>query len=162
MRTKTQKEAKIKEVKEALKESRGVILIGFNGVTVDDINDFRNKVVETGARLRVVKRKLLDIAFENEGMSLRTEKFIGQIGIITFTGELSDIAGTAFGFVKDRDAKVFGGYDLEEMAQIDSKYLERIGQLPSREVLLAQVMGAFVAPLTGVMVALKEYAKIKK
>lgn len=161
MRTKLQKESKIKEVKEALKESRGLMLVGFNRVTVDEIHGFRGKVIELGGRLRVVKRRLIDIAFENEGINLRTESFIGQIGIITFTGELSNIAGAVFEFIKDKDAKVFGGYDLEEMAQIEPEYLERIGKLPSREILLAQVIGAFAAPLTGVMAVLKEYAKKK-
>ena len=58
----------------------------------------------------------LDIIFNDSKIDIKTEKFIGQFGLVTFTNEVSEVAGEVFSFAKDREVRIFGGYDLEEMA----------------------------------------------
>lgn len=159
-KTREQKEQAIDTMKEMLSDSKGFIAFGFSGVTVNDLNDFRGEILDSGGDMRVVKRRLLDIALEDEGIDFELEKFIGQTGFVTFSTSLPDIANVIFDIKNySEDVKVFGGYDLEEDALVESDYIEQVGNLPSREVLLGQVVGAIGAPITAFMQTLKERAK---
>lgn len=159
-KTREQKEQAVDMMKKMLDESKGFIAFGFSGVAVNDLNDFRGSVLDSGGEMKVVKRRLLDIALEDNDIEFELEKFIGQTGFVTFTSSLPEIANVIFNIKNySEDVKIFGGYDLEEDALVKADYIEQVGNLPSREVLLGQVVGAIGAPITAFMQTLKERAK---
>lgn len=159
-KTREQKEQAIDTMKEMLSDKKGFIAFGFTGASVNDLNQFRGDIIDVGGDMRVVKRRLLDIALEDENINFELEKFIGQTGFVTFSSSLPDIANVLFDIKNySEDVKVFGGYDLKEGALVEAGYIEEVGNLPSREVLLGQVVGAIGAPITAFMQTLKERAK---
>lgn len=161
-KTREQKEQAIDEMKKMMSENEGFIVFGFSGVSVNDLNDFRGKILNSGGNMRVAKRRLLNIALENENIDFNVDKFMGQIAFVPFSASLPDIASIIFDFGENYESiEVFGGYDLEEKAIVDSEFIERVGNLPSREVLLGQVVGAIGAPLTAFMHSIKQIAESK-
>jgi len=75
-------------------------------------------------------------------------------------GEVSDIAGTLYNFSKDHEGfEVLGGVDVKEKTEIPRETIIKIGTLPPRDVLIAQVVGSIAAPLRGLMYVLSEKAK---
>ena len=90
-----------------------------------------------------------------------TKSFDGQVGTVFVTGEISDVAGRVFRFSNGKEKfKILGGVDLEKGEKLEADYVTRIGQLPSRDVLIGQVMGGMVAPLRAFMWILKERSKL--
>jgi len=156
-KTKTQKNQVVEKGAKSLKESSNLIFADFGGTSAQDINSLRVSLRETGSRFEVIKKRLLDIILKNKGLDMDTKSFDGQVGTVFVTGEISDVAGRVFRFSKGKEKfKILGGVDLEKGENLEADYVTRIGQLPSRDVLIGQVMGGMVAPLRAFMWILKE------
>ncbi len=161
MKTKEQKKNEIKEIVDSVKKSNGFIVFGFTKLPVNDINAFRRIIQEAGGSLQVVKRRLFRVALEQAEIDFGIEKaFLGQTGLLSFSGELFDIAGVVYRFVKEHDATIFGGFDVKENKIIEADYLERIGELPSREVMVAHTVSAIAAPLRALVYILNQVGKV--
>ena len=58
------------------------------------------------------------------------------------------------------DKKILGGYDLVSSAPLDAKQVLAIGQLPPREILLSQLLGALAGPIRSFMYLLDQKSKM--
>lgn len=160
-KTKAQKNQVIEKGSKSLKESSNLIFTDFGGTSAQDIKSLRISLREAGSRFEVIKKRLLNIILKNKGLDMDTKSFEGQVGTVFVTGEISDVAGRVFRFSKGKEKfKILGGVDLEKGEKLEADYVTRLGQLPSREVLLGQVMGGMVAPLRAFMWILKERSKL--
>ncbi|MFB6212816.1 MAG: 50S ribosomal protein L10 [Candidatus Magasanikbacteria bacterium] len=157
-KTRAQKEEEVEDIKSMLEDSKGFMIVGFTEVPVQKINKLRGSILEEDGRIRVVKKNLLELVLDEKDIDFELEDFLGQTGLIAFSGSLADVANVAFNFAENKKMEVFGGYDLVEDAEIDSDFMEKVGHLPSREVLLGQVAAAVGAPLRAVMQGLKKRA----
>ena len=163
MLTKSQKSQQINEGKEALKQSRTLAFVDFSGTTVEDMKKLRRSLLSVGAKLKVFKKKLLRIALKENGVDFNPEQFDLQVGTILAKGDISEIAGLIYKFskeIKNKNFKILGGYDLAEKNFFDSAATTRIGQLPSREVLLGQLVGMLAAPMKTFLYVLNEKSKM--
>lgn len=161
MLTKSQKLNQIEESKNMLKQSRTLAFIDFSGTTVEDIKKLRRLLNSVGAKLKVFKKKLLRIALKDSGFDFDPEQFDLQVGTISTQGDISEIAGLIYKFskeIKNKKFKILGGYNLAEKNSFDSAMVTRIGQLPSREILLGQLVGMLVAPMRMFLYVLNEKA----
>ncbi len=155
MLTKAEKQNVIEGGVESLKGSRSIVFIDFAGVKAQDINGFRRKVRDVNGEMSVIKKKLLRVAFEKSGVDFDPEIFEGQVGTIISKEDLYVIAAPA---VKLDASKVLGGYDLEAKRFVSAEEVVMLGKLPSREVLLSQVVGMVASPIRSFMFVLKERA----
>ncbi|MDD4818693.1 MAG: 50S ribosomal protein L10 [Candidatus Colwellbacteria bacterium] len=155
MLTKEQKKEIIKNEAENLKNSRSIIFIDFTGVKTGDLNSFRKAIREVGGELKVIKKKLLRIAFDNAGIDFDPETFESQVGTILSEDEIFTIAGPTYKF---ESATILGGYNLEEKRFVPAEEVIALGKLPSKEVLLGQLVGMVSAPIRSFMFVLKERA----
>lgn len=138
-----------------LKNLRSVVFIDFAGVKAGDLNSFRRDVREVG-ELSVVKKRLLRVAFEKAGIDFNPEIFEAQLGTI-FSGEdLQPVAALTYKF---KEAKIIGGYDLSEKKFMPADEVIALGKLPSREVLLSQVVGMVASPIRSFLFVLNERSK---
>lgn len=160
-KTKAQKNQVVEKGAKSLKESSNLIFADFGGTSAQDVNSLRISLRESGSRFEVIKKRLLDIILKNKGLDMDTKSFDGQVGTVFVMGEISDAAGQVFRFSKGKEKfKILGGVDLKKGEKLEADYVTRIGQLPSREVLIGQVMGGMVAPLRAFMWILKERSKL--
>ncbi|MDD4931260.1 MAG: 50S ribosomal protein L10 [Candidatus Colwellbacteria bacterium] len=136
-------------------KARSIVFIDFTGVKTGDLNAFRKSVRTVGGKMTVIKKKLLRVAFEKAGIDMDPEIFESQVGTIISSEELYIVAAPAYKFAA---AKILGGYDLDAKRFVSAEEVELLGKLPSREVLISQVVGMVAAPLRSFMYVLKERA----
>lgn len=126
--------------------SRAVIVSDYRGLTVAEIGALRRVLHEQGISYRVVKNRLMKIAAEQAGRSEMAALLEGPSAIAFGSG---DETATAKAFVEAirryRRVGVRGG--LLGTQRIDEAGIRRLASLPSREVLLAALAGAFQSPL---------------
>ena len=160
MLTKAQKIKQVEEGLEEFKKSGVLIFTDFTGVSVNNLNSFRVSIRELGAHFKVFRKRILKIIFQNLKLDFNPEVFEGQTGVISSSKDLPEFAGTVYKFSKEHeDFKILGGFDLKQKKFIEGSQIEMIGSLPSREVLLAQLVGTIAAPIRSFLYILSEKAK---
>ena len=158
--TKAQKETAVEAGKSELEKAKVLLFADFAGSKVEELRELRQTLRATGAKFQVLKKRLLKIALQQKGIDFDPLKFEGQVGTIFSAGEISDVVGPAYKFSKDHAGfKLLGGLDVEKKEEVSFETIQMIGSLPSREILLAQLIRALTAPLRGLMYILSEKSK---
>ena len=143
--SKQRKAELIEQYVEQLKQSQGVILADYRGLSVNDISGVRNKMRPIGGRFQVVKNRLLALALKEIDISLPEEWLTGPTAASFCHDEVPPVAKALTDAQKDMEAlRIKGG--LMGTSLIGAEQVHAIAELPSREVLLAQVLGTINAP----------------
>jgi large subunit ribosomal protein L10 len=148
------KEAVIVEVAQLLTNTENLFVSDYRGLTVEQLTELRGKLRESGATFKVVKNTLGGIAADRSGRENAKELLAGPTGI-TFCGEdlvaaakaLADFART------NPQLEVRGG--VLNASLIDAAGVKALSSLPSRDVLVAQVVSTIAAPMTGLVTVLQ-------
>lgn len=139
-----------------MEENKSLIFIDFSGKGVGDLSALRKSLREIGAKLKVVKKRLMRVIFEKQGIDFNPERFESQLGTIFAPKEIFEIAGAVY----KSKIEILGGYDLYAKKFIDAEKVKFIGNLPSREILLGQLVGMIASPLKMFMFMLNEKSKM--
>lgn len=151
-KTRAQKSQVISEGGEELKNSTNLIFADFGGTTAEEIRNLRFTLKGVNAKMGVIKKRLLKIILKEKGIDFDPKQFEAQVGAVFVKGEISETVQLIYKFAKDKEKfKILGGIDLIKGENIGADFLRRIGQLPSREILLGQVLGTMIAPLRAFM-----------
>ncbi len=135
----------VEEYVEQLKETRGIVLADFQGLTVNQMSQIRHTMRPVGGKFQVVKNRLLALALKESGMSIPEEWLIGPTAVGFCYDEVPPVAKTLVEAVKETDTlRIKGGF--MGTSAIEAQQVKAIAELPSREVLLAQVLGTINAP----------------
>jgi len=163
MPTRAEKGEQLKKGEDILGKSKSLMFVDFSGTGVEDIKSLRRALMAVEAKMSVIKKKLLRIAFEKKKIDFNPEQFDSQLGLVYSEKAVSDIAGPVYKFykgVEKKGFKILGAYDLEEKNFFDEAMAKRIGQLPSREVLLGQFVGMLAMPMKMFMNVLDQKSKM--
>lgn len=161
MLTKQQKIEQVEQGQKLFKESQILVFTDFTGTGVEDIKNLRKTLRQLGARFKVIKKKLMRIIFEKLGIDFNPEQFDSQVGTIFSQKDILEIAGPVYKFSREKEKngfKILGAYDLTDKKFIDPETVIKIGQLPTREILLSQLVGVLSAPLKMLAYVLSEKA----
>ena len=160
-KTKSQKIEIVNKSKEAVEKSDTLILADFTGLSANAINSLRKSLKETGMRFEVIKKRLLRRVFEEKGIALNPKELQGQTGVVFSSKDIADTARTVYKFQKtNKDHfKMLAGVELEGKKVYVSDEIEQIGKLPSREVLLGQLVSMIAYPLKSFMWVISEKSK---
>ncbi len=164
MLTKTQKKEHVADAKKMLSASKSIVLTDFTGLPTEMLKKLKKSLKATGGSYKVFKKRLTKIAFAETGMTMDPTVFPGQVGIAFLKGDLTTAAAAIYAFQKQmtkekKEFVILGAYDLEAKREVSKEEFMVIAKLPSREVLLGQVLGAFTAPLRAFMYLLNELSK---
>lgn len=166
MLTREQKRNRILQNLEAIQKSKSLVFLDFSGVPISKIQELKAKFKQSGdGTYKVAKKRLLNIALKRAGIdNLDILKFDSQVATVFVSENLSAVASSIYKFNKElkkinKELKVLGAYDLELKAPISIEDFLTIAKLPSREVLLAMVVGTAIAPLKQFMYIISELAK---
>lgn len=152
---KQQKQEQVTEFGTKLSAAPAAFLVDYRGLNVEEVNNLRRKLREVGVEYRVVKNTLLRIAIQETGMKGLDPYLEGPTAIAIVNGEPVAPAKVLADFAKDNkkfELKV--GCVDGQIFSVDD--IQRLSQLPSREVLLAKLLGSLSAPasnLVGVLAA---------
>ncbi len=143
-----QKEDKVVEIKNRFTGSGAVIMADYRGLSVKEMQALRNDLRAVGCELKVYKNSLTEIAIRELALP-NMDAFLAGPTAIVFAGEdpvAPAKALTAFA-KKHKALEVKGG--LVENQVVDADGVMAIATLPSREELIAKLLGTMLNPLTG-------------
>ncbi|MDY7078077.1 MAG: 50S ribosomal protein L10 [Chloroflexota bacterium] len=148
--SKQRKNELVEQYIEQLEQSKGIILTDYRGLTVSEMSDIRHAVRSIGGKFQVAKNRLLALALRESEMPLPDEWLIGPTAISFCYDEVPPIAQVFRDATKDLETlHIKGG--LVGMSVVTAEQVHAIANLPSREVLLAQVLGTINAPASQVV-----------
>lgn len=151
--TKERKQELVESYVEMLSQSQGVIFTNYRGLTVSQMETLRNKLREMNSPYRVIKNTLFKLALNQVGLPVPEEMFDGPVATGFCYVELPATAKALMDFAKDFGSfEVKGGLLGGQVMDIEG--VKALAALPPREVLLAQVVGSFQAPISGLVTAL--------
>ena len=144
---KQSKEAVVAEFAEKLKTAKAAFLADYRGLDVDQANDLRNKLRSAGVEYRVVKNTLLRLAAKDTGAVCFDDYLSGPTAIAMVDDDPVAPAKALVEFAKKNDV-----FELKA-GMLDGKLLsvnemKALAELPSREELLAKMLGSMSAPAT--------------
>lgn len=144
----------VEEIKNKISESQTVILTDYRGLNVPQINDLRNRLSQEGIEYTVVKNTLTRIAAREAGFEDLTSLLEGPTAIAYSKEDPVAPAKILSGFAKENNKlEIKGG--LLEGKIIDLIQIKSLADLPTREVLLAKVIGGMQAPVYGMAYAMQ-------
>lgn len=164
MLTKAQKKQHVELGQDLLKKSQTLIFADFTGVDTASVRRIKVEVKKAGATFKVIKKRLLKIAFKNLNIDFDPLQYAAQVGTFFVPEDLSSVAGPIHKFAKDlakekKEFKVLGVYDLANKTAVSIEEFTAIAKLPGRATLLAMVFGAITGPLRAFMYLAQEVAK---
>jgi large subunit ribosomal protein L10 len=146
-------------LRQDFKNSQAAFLIGYQGMTVAQVQKLRENLRKYNGEFKVAKARLMKRAVEGlEGPSALTPYFKNQVGLVFAPKESPAIAKVLYDFSKD-NAKLQLVIGCLDAKLLDNNLIVRIASLPSREILLAQVCGTINAPLASLVRVLDQIAK---
>jgi large subunit ribosomal protein L10 len=148
MLTKSQKKEIAKELKGNIEGSKTSVVCDFKGLTVEDLSELRSQLREFGARMKVIKKTVMQIAIKDANVDLDVRKMEGQVAIV-YGGE-DEVCSPRIlhKFAKGNDKlKILGG--ILEQKGITEAEVKNLANLPSKQELLAKVVGSMKAPING-------------
>ena len=140
------KKAAVAELTEALSASNATIVADYRGLTVSDIQAVRRTLRSEGITYRVVKNRLAKIAAKDAGREELNDLLDGPTGLAMGAADEVTLARVFLDAIKPYKTVVVRG-GVVGAARIDAGSITRLAQLPSRDVLLAQLAGGMASPL---------------
>ena len=145
----TQKQQIVEGLVERISRSAAGVLVDYKGISVEADTKLRRELREAGVEYTVVKNTLLRFAAEKTGLSELSEVLNGTTAFATSENDpvaaaklLQKYADNSLGAFSIKAGFVDG-------KAIDAEGVKALAKLPSREVLIAQVLGGLNAPITG-------------
>ena len=144
-----EKEAAVEELTGILKEAKGVYLTDFTGLDVPSFTLLRKQLREESVSYRVIKNRLAKLAVKEAGVEGLEDLLSGPTGLVCSNEDAVAPARLLSKFAEDADGKpvIKAGY-IGGQVYVDDQ-LVRLAKLPSREVLLGQMVSAMQSPISG-------------
>lgn len=141
-----QKKQIVIDLTEELKASCVGVVVDYKGTNVADDTALRKELREAGVKYTVVKNTLLGLAADNAGLSEMKNVLEGTTAIAMSTDDYTAAARILKKFADSHESFNIKCGFLDGKV-IDVATVENLAKLPSREILLATVLGAFNAPM---------------
>jgi large subunit ribosomal protein L10 len=147
----------VADLSEKLNRSPFLLVTDYQRMKVDQFGELRNRLAPAGAEVRVVKNSFLKRAMADSGMPDLADKLTGQTAIVMGENDVAPVAKILKLFAKEFKiaALKIGVVDKEILSTSD---VEALAELPSREILLSQLLGLLLAPATRLVRVLNEPA----
>ena len=145
-----EKAGKVAELKDLLTSSKGVVLVDYCGLTVAEDTELRSKMREAGVKYMVAKNTFIRIAAQEAGIE-GLDAYLEHNTAVAFSAE-DPVAPAKIlnDFSKDHKAlEIKAGILDGKVIGLDE--VKAVAELPSREELLAKLVGSMQAPISGLV-----------
>ena len=154
----------VEEIKAKVQASKSIVFADYNKLTVLEVTALRNKFKEANCEYKVYKNTLV-------------RKALNELGITDFDADLNGTTATVFGSDETTAAGIFAKATkanpalaekiVPKCAYVENKYLDKDGvkalsAIPSKEVLIAKMLGCFQSSLSKFVGVLDQIAKAKE
>ena len=147
----------VSELTEKMKKSAFVLVADYQHMNVGHFGELRNRLVPVAAEMHVVKNSFLKRAMADTGFPDVGEKLTGQTAVVTGEKDVAPVAKILKAFAAEFKTTALK-IGLIDRAIVSTAEVEQLADLPSREVLLGQLLGLLLAPATRLVRVLNEPA----
>lgn len=149
-------------LKDQFSQSTGSIIVGYRGLSVNQLQKLRRGIRQNGGTFKVTKARLMKLAAENIETAQPLLPYLKeQVGLVFLDKQDPAIIKYLHTFSKENESFKMVAGSLEAKL-VDAATLTRLALLPSREVLLAQVCGILKAPITKLAFVIQEISTKKQ
>ncbi len=143
--TRSKKEELVTEYREAIRKSGALIFTNYRGTSVKQINALRAKIKDIGGDYIVTKNSLLGIALEQEGRVAPADLLKGPNGVVFASEDVAKSATTLNDWIRDAKVMEVTGALLEN-STLTAEAATKLTELPTKEQVLASILGTINAP----------------
>lgn len=150
----------VKEIVDKLQRSVSCIVVDYKGLTVEEVTELRTKFREVGVDYKVYKNTLVRRAAAELGRfdKFNDEDLVGANGFaVSFDDAISPVRVISDFAKKHPNLEMKMGY--VEGSFYDAENMAELAKIPSREELLARLVGSFKAPMSNFVYLLDALAK---
>ncbi len=152
-KTRQQKEEIISSVSDKISRSKAAVFANFTGLNIVETNNLRKECRDNDAEYLVIKKTLFARVLDKSKISDVDVKSMdkGGVSLIVGFGDEVSPARILAKFGKGRDELVTIAGGLLEGKTIDADMVKHLAALPSKQELIAKVVGSCAAPLSGLV-----------
>ena len=145
--TKEKKQKILEDLREMFSRQKIIILVGITGLNVKDISELRKKIKLIDGNLKVAKKTLMGLVFKENNLEFDKNKFKEEVALVFgFKDEILP-AKTVYQFSKEnKKLKILGGYFENSFKEAEE--VITLAQLPSKNELMARLVGGLKAPIS--------------
>nr|WP_216665541.1 50S ribosomal protein L10 [Pseudoruegeria sp. HB172150] len=143
-----QKEKVVDELGQIFESSGVVVVAHYAGLTVAEMQDLRARMRDAGGAVRVAKNRLAKIALEGKPNASIADLLTGMT-VLAYSEDPVAAAKVAEDFAKDNKKFEILGGAMGETA-LDRAGVEAVSKMPSREELIASIVGCLGAPASNI------------
>jgi len=144
----------VAEVAAKIATAQAVVLAEYRGISVEDITNLRKQARASGVYLRVLKNTLARRAVQGTPFEKLSDQMVGPLAY-GISEDPVNAAKVLAAYAKGNDKLVIKGGSLPNQV-LDAKQIGALATMPSREQLLASLMGTMNAPITKFVQTLNE------
>lgn len=142
---KAEKTQAIDAIRDRFKVAVVTLVTDYKGLTVSQLTQVRQELRKNDAELKVIKNTLASLALQGTEMAPLSEHFVGTTAVVTSSKDPVVPAKVLIKFAKDLEKlKIRAGFLSGKL--LSAADIEALSKLPSREEMLAQLMGSMKAP----------------
>ncbi|MBU0624790.1 50S ribosomal protein L10 [Patescibacteria group bacterium] len=149
-KTRQQKEAEVREVVTGLTEAKVVVMADLSPLKVSQSTDLRHKAREQQVKVRSAKKTLLKLASKSAGLEMDESALGGSIMLLLGYGDEVAPAKLVAELRKEHKELIIQG-GLLENKWVSREQILALSCLPSKDELIAKVVGSVAAPLSGLV-----------
>ena len=137
----------VAEIVEKLQKSSSTIVVDYKGLTVEEVTELRKKMREAGVEYKVYKNTLVTLAANELGLGDLVQYLEGPVSIAFGYEDATAPARVLNDFAKDHKKLELKAGVVDGIVY-DKAGVEKLATIPSKEVLIAKLLGSFKAPLS--------------
>ncbi|MBQ8427273.1 MAG: 50S ribosomal protein L10 [Clostridia bacterium] len=141
------KKVVVEEIKEKIQNSKSVVFVKFEGLTVAEDTELRREFRKNNVEYKVLKNTLIKRAFNDLGITDFDEDLNGPTSV-AFGADETGASKVIIGAVKKYENKVSVKSAFVDGGKVDVKGVQELAAMPSKEELIAKMLGSLQAPIT--------------
>ena len=147
-----EKQAVVAEVSAQVAQAQTIVVAEYRGIPVADITSLRANARKSGVYLHVLKNTLARRAVQGTPFEGLADKMVGPL-VYSMSADAVAAAKVVHEFAKTNDKLVIKGGAYNGKA-LDAAAVAALASVPSKEVLLAQLLGVMKSPITSMAIVL--------
>ena len=151
------KKVLVEEIKEKLQRAKTVVFVDYRGMTVENDTKMRAEFRKNGAEYRIYKNRLVLRALNELGYT-GCEIYLEGTNAIAFGYEDEVAPAKIVADSSNENCPFTIKFGIYNNQVVDADAMKKLASIPSREVLLAQLVGMLSSPMRGLAVCLKAIA----
>lgn len=144
----------VKDLHQSLTPMQAAIVMRCKGITVEEVTELRRELRKQKVGFRVIKNTLAKRAFENTVLAPLKDEMSGPTALAYTESEAVAMAKTLTEFAKKLESRVEVCAGVLDGKLLSKEEVKALASLPSREVLLARLVGSLQSPYAGLVYTL--------